>query len=1118
MATGDGKTYLPVTQVLTNNTPALGATFEAINQQLVNNDSALMTAISQAIRDSIPSGIIGLAAVTPGSTSALNQFSFGNDEGYVNGWRALLQNNLVALDPPPAANVSPALPGSARDDLAFLELYWSQLNYLVTRIRVVDGVDFATYPEGINQTALVKAQGGAASPTTYTFAKSATDSGLYTAGDGSSAAQTALATADGYVYAIPLFRVRRRNTAQFDPDNNPLGANAYVSIADKSSGLNIAVGASGNLVFNNTNLPANTWYAGDYIQNTNNSQYAKITAISVGSTQTTVTVTNMGTTAIVSGWTWNSVAERPSGDFSNIVYSSDITDLRHQVSLTGFNMQALLEKNLDLLLRGQLTTAQQIRYGRDFIGLNLGGYTDDVNTLLFCKFDGSMAGTANGVAIPNTKVGTGTEAYANGVQGLGADFSAKTYGEQYSISIPSTDWTIEGFFKQNWGAGNPSTQQDLVCGFNGANRSLLIYFNGGFSAGFYDASNVIHSGVSIDMSNTKTGDVHYFKVTLQGSVLTIQLDEKVASINQGTNTPVATTSLQVGYSGAAYFTGLLDSFRVSNIVRTGTPLPTGYSYANGDRILDGPNTDFSQWSDDLGGTTGLGGRTNPYGLTRMPNQIAARVAFDGAEVRHYYGQGLTPRFTAAAIGSAPTGSLENASTEYVSVTANETPNGTITTFTFNQPTNAQGISLVYNVAALQIYVAGIATNTTSLTLNPSTGQWSATVATAPTSGQSVQLRYVNGGRHAHLIPSTKGFILHDWTDDSLSADGVKTTFQTTKYNVLNINHIRTAPTATPNTQTAQVGGFTVQGLSARGTINAAASGATQLYINGGDGQFFVGQNIRVQKGDGTWYTTTVSSIIDSYNIGVPATTVALSANAVIQGTAQVTFTSAPAAGTVDIVYESVLTPALGDYIRVMYQHIPYQGLFNGPAIAFKVVYIDKTMKQVSFGTGKVNIPSYGRYSTPITPNIPLSAASLDALLKSDALNNSLFTATRNLDYIFDKVPYQELGNASQNYYLIKEGNTLSFVANNFGTRGCCAVTNDISITGVDLSSSVPHLNTLSMVVADSSTGELYLFVASAYFNSTSGKIIADGGPGCASVDVFKLQGRPMIKGYGGVAA
>ena len=98
------------------------------------------------------------------------------------------------------------------------------------RIRTVDSVDFTSYPYGIDDINTVKAQGGSSSPVSaYTFinaGSSLDDSGLYIAGDGSSSARTALKTVDGYVYAIPMFRIHRRNIAAFSTSNQN-GAGAY---------------------------------------------------------------------------------------------------------------------------------------------------------------------------------------------------------------------------------------------------------------------------------------------------------------------------------------------------------------------------------------------------------------------------------------------------------------------------------------------------------------------------------------------------------------------------------------------------------------------------------------------------------------------------------------------------------------------------------------------------------------------------------------------------------------------------------------------------------------------------------------------------------------------------
>lgn len=113
------------------------------------------------------------------------------------------------------------------------------------RIRIVEAVTLDGYlsapyegtPDGVNLGTRVKAVGGAVggSPTTYTFSTlwAQGDSGLYRAGDGTNAAKQALKSVDGYVYAIPLVAVTRRNknlTTGYDPVTNPNGGK--VSLLD----------------------------------------------------------------------------------------------------------------------------------------------------------------------------------------------------------------------------------------------------------------------------------------------------------------------------------------------------------------------------------------------------------------------------------------------------------------------------------------------------------------------------------------------------------------------------------------------------------------------------------------------------------------------------------------------------------------------------------------------------------------------------------------------------------------------------------------------------------------------------------------------------------------------
>lgn len=93
------------------------------------------------------------------------------------------------------------------------------------RLRAVADVNFANHPAGIDDTAIVKAQGGAEAPVGYAFSKLA--DGFYRAGDGSTAACASLQCVDGYVYGLPLFQVHRRNKTAYNATDNPYGAPFY---------------------------------------------------------------------------------------------------------------------------------------------------------------------------------------------------------------------------------------------------------------------------------------------------------------------------------------------------------------------------------------------------------------------------------------------------------------------------------------------------------------------------------------------------------------------------------------------------------------------------------------------------------------------------------------------------------------------------------------------------------------------------------------------------------------------------------------------------------------------------------------------------------------------------
>lgn len=91
------------------------------------------------------------------------------------------------------------------------------------RIRVATGPDFLSHPEGISDPNTVNPLGPNQDPVqeyTYTNAGlSFDDYGMYTAGNGSEQSRQDLGTVDGYIYAVPMFRIHRRNKGNFATSN-----------------------------------------------------------------------------------------------------------------------------------------------------------------------------------------------------------------------------------------------------------------------------------------------------------------------------------------------------------------------------------------------------------------------------------------------------------------------------------------------------------------------------------------------------------------------------------------------------------------------------------------------------------------------------------------------------------------------------------------------------------------------------------------------------------------------------------------------------------------------------------------------------------------------------------
>jgi hypothetical protein len=129
------------------------------------------------------------------------------------------------------------------------------------RFRVVEGVDLISFRNGVDHPS-VFAQGSKTSPVTgKTFIK--TPEGHFRAGGGTNTDISALGTVDGYVYALPICAVHRRNRTAYSSTNLNGGAKKIEElVSDRPDGLfvdeiaNHEIEDLRNVVEFNLNLPS----------------------------------------------------------------------------------------------------------------------------------------------------------------------------------------------------------------------------------------------------------------------------------------------------------------------------------------------------------------------------------------------------------------------------------------------------------------------------------------------------------------------------------------------------------------------------------------------------------------------------------------------------------------------------------------------------------------------------------------------------------------------------------------------------------------------------------------------------------------------------------------------
>lgn len=250
------------------------------------------------------------------------------------------------------------------------------------------GVALDAYPEGLDDP-LILGQGTAASPVGgFTFANMRAtlgDPSLWRAGDGDSSND--LGTIDGYVYAIPICAVFRRNTNPYvginlsgDPNHNgafnrnpgayllpdPRDASRMLLEATLTSFLDPTDGVGAPAVVSVTNLNgsgfedsaltlANTFIKID-------DEIIGISAVDAINGNITIPAGGRGryATAIVghqAGAALWFFTTHPNGFYADEISFQDILDLRHAINSGDWDYTRLLTSSVASLLRGELRSA-----------------------------------------------------------------------------------------------------------------------------------------------------------------------------------------------------------------------------------------------------------------------------------------------------------------------------------------------------------------------------------------------------------------------------------------------------------------------------------------------------------------------------------------------------------------------------------------------------------------------------------------------------------------------------------------------------------------------------------------------------------------------------------------
>ncbi|MDP5274358.1 hypothetical protein [Chengkuizengella axinellae] len=386
-----------------------------IHQKTIEHDAqipAIAHAKAEIVRNSTHSGFLNLSDF---DLSEPNKIKILKDEvAYVNGYEIKIpKDTVIELEEAPTEG--------SRDDLIFLEAWFENQYELSWRIRTVAGVDFKTYPSGLgryNTTVLVQGSNSSVvnfnadyynyfytphdSEITGNTGKNAlaVDKGIYVAGDGTQESKGLLQTADGYVYAIPMFRIKRRSSGGYSVENVN-GAREYVRFSVQYGEYD--TGDTQTIIVH-TNVEK--LKVGDKL-NFRDGDKTFFTILEINGSDVTVFV-NEGTYTAGSPTltdNFNTIPDRPDNLYYNIIDQRDIIDLRHKVSLIGVDYNKVMNEEFNRLLSGENGNVEMVK---EYFGLQKAPSYAEVQQDSYPYVVENLAPPMTDVNYGNTSFGSGS--------------------------------------------------------------------------------------------------------------------------------------------------------------------------------------------------------------------------------------------------------------------------------------------------------------------------------------------------------------------------------------------------------------------------------------------------------------------------------------------------------------------------------------------------------------------------------------------------------------------------------------------------------------------------------------------------------------------------------------